>query len=174
MPRRCLLVTGGCSGLGEAVVSVLSRDECNVAIFDCSGNEDHKSLGSRVRLWVVDVTEPSEVTAAVKEACSHFGGLTGVVNCAGVGAAGLTVGRDGEPLDPSTFEFCIKVNLFGTFLVGSTVAAAMTKQPERPEARGRGVIINIASVAGIEGQKGCVVGLCLPFRHNTRQRTCRA
>ena len=150
-----IVVTGGCSGLGEAVVSMLAAGECNVAIFDRSGSEDSvKEFGLRVRLWVVDVTDPTEVSSAVQEVCTSFGGITGVVNCAGVGAAGLTVARNGEPLAPSTFEMCIKVNLFGSFLVGSTVAAAMAKQPERPIKGGRGVIINVASVAGFEGQKG--------------------
>jgi NAD(P)-dependent dehydrogenase (short-subunit alcohol dehydrogenase family) len=109
------------------------------------------------------------VRRAVETAVADFGALNGAVNCAGIGIAEKTVGKDGpHPLD--SFARVIQVNLIGTFNVIRLAAAQMVSQ--EPTASGeRGVIVNTASVAAFDGQigqaaysasKGGIVGMTLP------------
>ena len=98
------------------------------------------------------------------------GGLDGVVNCAGIGAACLVVGKDGQPHPLDAFRNVIDVNLVGTFNVIRLSAAAMSRNdPWNDE---RGVIVNTASVAAFDGQigqaayaasKAGVAGMTLPI-----------
>jgi len=93
------------------------------------------------------------------------------VNCAGIGWAARTVGRDGTPHDLAIFRNVIDVNLIGTFNLMRIAAAAIAKT-EAADADGlRGVIINTASIAGLEGQtgqiaysasKGGIIGMTVP------------
>lgn len=101
----------------------------------------------------LDVTDRASVQRAVDAVVREFGGVAGVVHCAGVGALAKTV-SGGEPHDPGIFEACVRVNLLGTFYVCSVAAAAMCKQPPSGGDRGRGVIVTVASTAAVEGQKG--------------------
>merc|ERR1712187_555222 len=95
----------------------------------------------------------------------------GVINCAGVGSAFTTIDKKLEPHSDKFFDFVTKINLNGTFYGSSEGAAAMAKLPADDEGN-RGVIINVASVAAFEGQKGqlaysaskgAVVGMTLPM-----------
>jgi NAD(P)-dependent dehydrogenase (short-subunit alcohol dehydrogenase family) len=119
-----------------------------------------------------DVTNTEEVIAAV-EAAKELGPLRSLVNCAGIGSATRTIGRDGTyesafPLD--AFQRIISVNLIGTFNCIRLAATAMAQT--EPLADGeRGAIVNTASLAAFDGQigqaaysasKGAVVGLTLP------------
>ena len=70
----------------------------------------------------------------------------------------------GEPHDEGLFDFVVKVNLYGTFNVSSIAAAAMAKQAPRGTDKSRGVIINVASVAAFEGQKGQLACTLVPWR----------
>jgi NAD(P)-dependent dehydrogenase (short-subunit alcohol dehydrogenase family) len=129
-----------------------------------------RELRDAARFARTDVTDEASVQAAVDLAVVEFGGLQGAVNCAGIGVAQRTIGRDG-PHPLASFVRVISVNLVGTFNVIRLAAAAMAKGP--PNAAGeRGVIINTASVAAFEGQigqaaysasKGGIVGMTLPI-----------
>merc|ERR1712061_441722 len=100
-----------------------------------------------------------------------FGSLHGCVNCAGTGMAMTTIDKKLKPHDPNVFDFIMKLNTYGTFYGSAHAASAMAKCPA-DEDGSRGVIINVASVAGIEGQKGqlvysaskgAVIGMTLPM-----------
>merc|ERR1719181_2718171 len=82
-----------------------------------------------------------------------------------------TVGKDGKPHPSKVFDFIMKLNVYGTFYGSAHGAAAMAKCPAAADGS-RGVIINVSSVAGIEGQKGqlvysaskgAVIGMTLPM-----------
>ena len=75
------------------------------------------------------------------------------MNCAGIGAAARTVGREG-PLDLAAFDFVIQVNLVGTFNTLRLCANHMAKNEPIGSDGERGVIINTASVAAYDGQIG--------------------
>jgi NAD(P)-dependent dehydrogenase (short-subunit alcohol dehydrogenase family) len=128
-----------------------------------------------------DVTSEEQVAGALERAVARFGELRALVNCAGIGSASRTVGKDGKPFDLAVFTRTIQVNLIGTFNVIRLAAARMVGNAPNSDGE-RGAIVNTASVAAFEGQigqaaysasKGGVVGMTLPIardlaRHGIR------
>ena len=168
------LVTGGGSGLGEATARALRERGARVAILDLGrsrGAEIAKELGGECFFAEADVSSEEQVTEAVDAAVGTFGGIQVVINCAGIGSAGRTVGKGNVPFNLDIFKKTIEVNLIGTFNVIRLAAARMAENT--PNADGeRGAIVNTASVAAFEGQigqcaysasKGGVVGMTLPI-----------
>lgn len=165
------LVTGGASGLGEATVRQLVAQGGRVVIIDLNadrGNQLAAELGDAATFARADVSNAEEVQAAVEQATS-MGTLRAAINCAGIGMAMRTVGKDGTPHDLGVFQKIISVNLVGTFNILRLAASAMAKN--EPEDGERGVVVNTASVAAFDGQigqvaysasKGGIVGLTLP------------
>ncbi|MDC8801930.1 3-hydroxyacyl-CoA dehydrogenase [Halomonas pacifica] len=181
------IVSGGASGLGEASVRALHKAGARVVIADLNverGEALADELGERVRFRRTDVTSDADGQAVVDLAVETFGGLQGLINCAGVGDPAKVVDRHGEPLPLDTFSRIVNINLLGTFNMLRLAAAAMAKG--EPQADGeRGVIINTASVAAFDGQigqpayaasKGGIVAMTLPIarelaRHGIRVMT---
>src|SRR5262245_20709619 len=167
------VVTGGASGLGRATAARLVAAGARVALLDrpaSAGADVARELGSRAVFAPADVTSADEVTTALDAALARLGSLNVLVNCAGIGTAARTVGRQG-PARLEDFTRVIQVNLIGTFNCTRLAAARMAKN--EPTAEGeRGVIINTASVAAFDGQigqaaysasKGGIVGMTLPI-----------
>ena len=170
------IVTGGASGLGEAVVRRLASHGVRVAIFDMDA-ERGPALASELGaiFCQVDVTSQDGVTDAFAKARAANGQERILVNCAGIGGGMKTVSRDRETgavaeYDMEKFERIIQVNLIGAFRCITKSAAGMLSLPEL-DGGDRGVIINTASVAAKEGQigqvayaasKAGIVGLTLP------------
>jgi len=164
------VVTGGASGLGLATVRALHAAEAKVVILDLpssDGDSVAKELGGGVVFAATDVTSEEQVSAALDTA-AQLGPLRVTVNCAGIGDAARTVGKQG-PFPLTQFTKVINVNLIGTFNVIRLAAERMSQSPELGEERG--VIVNTASVAAFDGQigqaaysasKGGIVGLTLP------------
>jgi NAD(P)-dependent dehydrogenase (short-subunit alcohol dehydrogenase family) len=165
------LVTGGASGLGEATVRQLVSQGGCVVIVDLNGDRGKRlaeELGDAATFARADVRNAEEVQDAVDQATS-MGTLRAAINCAGIGMAMRTVGKDGTPHDLGVFQKVISVNLVGTFNILRLAASAMAKND--PEDGERGVVVNTASVAAFDGQigqvaysasKGGIVGLTLP------------
>ena len=110
-------------------------------------------------------------SALVTGGAGGLGGAT-VRRLAGLGVGGgRTVGRDGTPHDKDAFVGTMEMNAFGTFNVTRLAAAAMAAN--EPDEHGqRGVVVNTASIAGIEGQTGqlayaaakaAILGMTLPL-----------
>ena len=167
------IVTGGASGLGGATVEIIVAGGGNAIIADVSraqGEALGAKLGKRARFVECDVTREDHGKAAVDAALEAFGGLQGLVNCAGIAVGEKTVGKDG-PHSLASFARVININLVGTFNMIRLAADAMSKG--QPNASGeRGVIVNTASVAAFDGQigqaaysasKGGIVGMTLPI-----------
>jgi NAD(P)-dependent dehydrogenase (short-subunit alcohol dehydrogenase family) len=145
-----------------------------VAIFDVAGDRAKElagELGATTTGVGGDVNDDGDVQAAI-EAAQGLGTLSVVVNVAGGGiGGGRTVGKDGTPHDKSSFIKTMEMNAFGTFNVSRLAAAAMaTNEPD--ENGERGVIVNTASIAGLEGQTGqiaygsakaAILGMSLPM-----------
>ncbi len=172
--NKVVVITGGASGLGLATAQMVIERGGKVAIFDLNEELAAKTaaeLGSNARAYTVNVTDDASVQAAVDGAADDFGAIHGNVNCAGIGAAARTVGREGA-LDIKKFNFIVQVNLIGTFSTLSKCAAVMAKNDPIGEDEERGVIINTASVAAFDGQigqaaysasKAGVAGMTLPI-----------
>jgi NAD(P)-dependent dehydrogenase (short-subunit alcohol dehydrogenase family) len=165
------LVTGGASGLGAASARMAAEGGAKVVIADLqaeAGEKLAKELGGRFAR--TDVTSEADGKAAVALALKEFGGLHVLVNCAGIGYAARTLGKD-APHDLASFVKVVTVNTIGTFNMIRLAADAMAKAG--PNAAGeRGVIVNTASVAAYDGQigqaaysasKGGIVGMTLPI-----------
>ncbi|HZT81720.1 MAG TPA: 3-hydroxyacyl-CoA dehydrogenase [Gemmataceae bacterium] len=170
--NNTFLVTGGSSGLGAACVRMLAGAGGNVVIADLAREGGEKlaaELGPRVRYVHTDVTSEASAAGAVLAATEGFGGLNGLITCAGIGLAERVLGKHGpHPLDK--FTRVIHVNLVGTFNVLRLAAEAMSKGTPN-EAGERGVVVCTASVAAFDGQigqaaysasKGGVVAMTLP------------
>jgi NAD(P)-dependent dehydrogenase (short-subunit alcohol dehydrogenase family) len=118
-----------------------------------------------------DVSDEASVQAAVDTAASTGDPLRVAVSCAGIGWAERTVSRDGTPHSLAPYQKVIAINLIGTFNLMRIAAAAMAKTEPADNDGQRGVIINTASIAGIEGQtgqiaysasKGGIIGMTIP------------
>ena len=134
-----------------------------------AGEKLAAELGAKARFIETDVVNEASAVNAIQTAISVFGGLQGLVNCAGVAPAEKVVGKEG-PHRLESFAKTININLVGTFNMIRLAAEAMQKG--EPDAGGeRGVIVNTASVAAFDGQlgqaayaasKGGIVALTLP------------
>jgi len=168
------LVTGGASGLGEATARLLAERGVKVVIMDLN-DEKGEALAKEIGGAYVhcDVTNVEQVIASI-EAAKAMAPLWSVVNCAGIGWATRTLGKDGEyssAHDLDLYRKVIEINLVGTFNVCRLAATAMSHNI--PDVDGsRGAIVNTASVAAEDGQigqvaysssKGGVVGMGLPM-----------
>jgi len=171
---KTYFITGGASGLGLATAKLLLSQGANVAIGDKNaedGNKVAQELGSRCFFVELDVTKKDSCRAAIRASVEKFKSLHGVVNCAGVGSAFTTIDKKLQPHSDKFWDFVNQINLYGTFYCSTEGAAEMAKLPADDEGN-RGVIINVASVAAFEGQKGqlaysaskgAVVGMTLPM-----------
>jgi NAD(P)-dependent dehydrogenase (short-subunit alcohol dehydrogenase family) len=170
--NKVFLVTGAGSGLGAATVKALAEAGAKVLLADLNREAGEKlaaELGASALFVETDVASESSAINAIQTAISTFGGLHGLVNCAGVAPAEKVVGKEG-PHRLESFAKVININLVGTFNMIRLAADAMIKG--EPDAGGeRGIIVNTASVAAYEGQlgqaayaasKGGIVALTLP------------
>ncbi|MGP5120552.1 SDR family NAD(P)-dependent oxidoreductase [Psychrobacter alimentarius] len=190
--KNSFLVTGGASGLGEAVVRAIVAQGGNVVIADLNesaGQALINELGNQARFVRCDITSGDDVQAAVDVAEKAFGGLQGSVNCAGIAVVQKLLDRDNNPADLESFSRGVNVNLVGSFNVARLVAASIAKRVANDSSDenniDQGVIINTASIAAFDGQvgqasysssKAGVVGLTLPLarelaRHGIRVMT---
>src|SRR5690606_13377088 len=155
---RSAIVTGGAGGLGSATVRRLAAAGMGVVVFDRDGDrsaELAEELGDRALAVAGDVNDDQHVGEAVDAACS-LGPLSVLVNVAGGGVpAGRLVSRDGIPYDKASFVTTMEMNAIRTFNVSRLAAVAMGRNEPDDEGQ-RGVIVNTASIAGIEGQRGQV------------------
>lgn len=172
MKSQAAIVFGGASGLGEATARKLAEAGHRVTVADLNAEKGAvvaEEIGGN--FVTADVTDEESVKAAIQGAVASDieGGLRICVNCAGVGAAGRIVGKEGAAPQQG-YEWAIGINLLGTINVLRLAAEAMVKNtPDEHEQRG--VCINTASIAGYDGQigqtayaasKAGVIGLTLP------------
>lgn len=165
------VITGGASGLGEATARHFAAQGAKVTLLDRDA-ERGTSVAAEIggHFAQTDVTDEASVQAAIAHAVEKMGKVTACVNCAGIGDAAKTLGRDG----PHPFELykrTIDINLVGTFNVARLACAEIAKNAPEPDGA-RGVVINTASIAAFDGQKGQVayaaskggvVGMTLPM-----------
>jgi len=167
------LVTGGGSGLGEAVARTLARLGAKVAVLDVNA-EGAQRVAAEIGgiACRCDITDSPSVSAALDAAEAAFGSAPRLVmNIAGIGTARRVIQKDGSPAPLEDFERVVKVNLIGTYNVARLAAARIAMLAPLDDGE-RGVIVNTASVAAFDGQvgqeaysasKGGVVGMTLPM-----------
>ena len=179
---QAALVTGGGSGLGEAVARELARQGARVAVLDvhaANAQRVAEQLGGLA--CACDIADSTALTTALDAASAAHGPARIVMNIAGIGTARRVIGRDGQPAPLEDFERVIRINLIGTYnvvrLAGARIAAL------DPLADGeRGVMVMTASVAAYDGQvgqeaysasKGGLVSMTLPLARDLAQHAIR-
>ncbi len=175
------LITGGASGLGEATARHFRALGAQVTLLDRDSLRGPQVADEIGATYIeTDVTDETSVAAAISTATATMGRITATINCAGIATGEKTLGRDG-PHDLGAFRRTIDINLTGTFNVARLAAAEMARNT--PDSEGaRGVIINTASIAAFDGQKGQaayaaskagIAGLTLPMARDLARESIR-
>ncbi|MBB3018150.1 NAD(P)-dependent dehydrogenase (short-subunit alcohol dehydrogenase family) [Microvirga lupini] len=148
--QQTVFVTGGASGIGFAIAKavldqgwraiIADRDEQNL-------DESRKALegpGENAHFLQLDIADEAAVVQAVAQCEARVGAITGLVNAAGIA-------KDVPALDTSAdlFRRMLDVNVVGSFVTSREISKRMRE-------RGKGTIVNIASVSGIRGNIGRV------------------
>lgn len=157
---QAAVITGGAQGLGLAFARRILASGAKVALWDMNGERlaaAREELGGSVESVVVDITDAEAVVAAHRETEQRLGPVSILVNSAGI--AGPNHRLEDYPLED--WRRVVDINLNGTFHVNRAVVPSM-------KARGYGRIVNVASIAGKEGNpnasaysasKAAVIGL---------------
>lgn len=165
------IITGGASGLGEATARHFRDMGAAVTLLD-RDTERGAAVAAEIGATFAetDVTSEASVSAAIATAKAAMGRITAAINCAGIATGEKTLGRDG-PHGLDAFQRTININLMGSFNVARLAAAEIAQNDPLPDGT-RGVIVNTASIAAFDGQKGQtayaaskggIVGLSLPM-----------
>ena len=170
--NKVFIVTGGASGLGAATADMLVKAGARVMLVDMNADAvaaQANKLGSQARSAVADISQANAAQAAVAATVAAFGGVNGLINCAGIVRGEKILGKNG-PHALESFSQVINVNLIGSFNMLRLAAEAIAQTTADAEGE-RGVIINTASVAAFDGQigqaayaasKGAIASLTLP------------
>lgn len=175
---RGVLITGGATGIGRAAALRIAAEGAAVAVADLNEAdgratvEEIRAAGGTAFFLRCNVTDEAEVRAAVAAAAEKLGGLRVLVNAAGILQGAF---QAVDMLELEVFARVVDVNLTGTFLCCKHAAPAI-------EAAGGGVILCIASGAGVRGpssslaysaSKGGVQGLCYTLERQLQPRGIR-
>jgi 3-hydroxyacyl-CoA dehydrogenase/3-hydroxy-2-methylbutyryl-CoA dehydrogenase len=178
---KTALVSGGTSGLGLAAARLLVAKKANVAVLGVGPvAEVAETLGPDVLGLETDITDAAAVAAAVDAVVDRFGALHINVNTAGISPTVNLLDENDRPNDLSELRRMLEVNLIGTYtVIGQCVAAMLRNLPEDGD---RGVVINTASIAAMEGMPGMapyaatkagLIGLALPLARELAGRGIR-
>lgn len=144
---KIIIVTGGASGIGSAIVEELITHGANVQMVDINAGENNAGY----QFWPTDISNAQQVTDTIAEIIQRFGRIDGLVNNAGVNYPRLLVDEKAPAgkyeLNEAAFEKMVNINQKGVFLMSQAVALQMVKQRD-------GVIVNVSSESGLEGSEG--------------------
>ena len=176
------IVTGGGSGLGEAVARALAAGGAKVAVLDVNEAGAQRVAAEIGGLALrCDITDSASVTAALDAVQAAHGVARIVMNIAGIGSAKRVIGKDGQAAPLEDFERVVRINLIGTYnMIRLAAARLATLEPLADDFNSgeRGVMLCTASVAAFDGQvgqeaysasKGGIVGMTLPLARDLAQ-----
>ncbi|XP_060517813.1 3-hydroxyacyl-CoA dehydrogenase type-2-like [Cylas formicarius] len=150
------LITGGSSGLGKAAAIGLLKSGWKVAVLDIQSPVDEylAKFENNALFIKADVSSEKDVSNALAIVKEKFGKINGIVNCAGVFAAGsIYDSKNKNPHSLELFTKIIQVNLIGTFNV-TRLAIPLILGNEPNNDGERGIVINTSSITGLDGAPG--------------------
>lgn len=174
LSRTVAFITGAGQGLGLATAKRLASKGAYIAVADISEEKVYqlcKTLGDRSIPLVVNVTSEKDIQNAMDTIINKWGRLDVAVNCAGIAPPMRTINKKGLPHCLEQFNKVLSINTAGTFNVIRLAAEKMALNKGDSDGK-RGVIINTASVAAMDGQigqaayaasKGAIVSMTLPI-----------
>jgi 3alpha(or 20beta)-hydroxysteroid dehydrogenase len=142
---KVIFISGGAGGMGRAHAELLCAEGARVALGDVRSADAiriAREFGEQCMGIELDVTDEASWKSAVSRTCERFGGIDGLVNNAGI----VRVGRV-EEMALADFDEVLRVNLTGSFLGTKFIVPALRE-------RGGGAIVNISSIAGLQGVAG--------------------
>lgn len=148
---KVVIVTGAGAGIGEATAKLFAEEGSIVIVADLDEKNGHRveeeirSKGERAEFYNLDVSVEREIEGMVKHVVRKYGTVDVLVNNAGIYAKGTVL-----EVTEEDFKRIIDVNVKGVLFCTKHVAAVMKE-------RGKGVIVNVASEAGLVGIQGQVV-----------------
>ena len=140
---QAAVITGGAKGIGLAIAQRLIADGASVSLWDLDSERLVKAaetLTGKVQTQTLDITDSDAVDAAAAAVEREFGHIDILVNSAGITGPNKTIWQ----YDAADWRQVIDINLTGTFLTCRAIAPYM-------RARDYGRVVNIASIAGKEG-----------------------
>ncbi|MEK9595502.1 MAG: SDR family NAD(P)-dependent oxidoreductase [Rhodospirillaceae bacterium] len=140
---QAAVITGGAKGIGLAIAQRLIADGASVSLWDMDSERlvaAAESLTGKVHTQTLDITDSDAVDAAAAAVEREFGHIDILVNSAGITGPNKTIWQ----YDAADWRQVIDINLTGTFLTCRAIAPYM-------RARDYGRVVNIASIAGKEG-----------------------
>lgn len=150
LENNVVIVTGGASGIGKAIVNELLEQQAYVVIADLNQSDD-LSNHPNVHFIKTDVSSAASINLLVEQTIDKYGKIDAVINNAGVNYPRLLVDKNQQhsnyELDEKMFDLMVNINQKGTFLLSQAAARHMVK-------RQQGVIINMSSESGLEGSEG--------------------
>lgn len=148
---KVIIVTGGASGIGKAIVEELLANGARVQLADIHHSQEEFAPHPQLRFIQTNIADRHSVANLVDQTLVTHGRIDALVNNAGINLPRLLVDPAQEnsdyELNDDAFEKMTGVNQKGVYLASQAVAKTMVKQ-------GSGVIVNIASESGLEGSEG--------------------
>lgn len=146
---KTVLVTGGSRGIGKSIVSMLANYKLNVAFTYCSQETDIEALkktlsvdSGKINQYKMDIENKLDIDTVIRKVEQDFGTINFLVNNAGVNRDGYMM-----MMSDQNWNKVIETDLTGTFMVTKRILPILMSNKE-------GAIVNISSVAGIQGVIG--------------------
>jgi NAD(P)-dependent dehydrogenase (short-subunit alcohol dehydrogenase family) len=152
LANKTAIITGAGSGMGKAMVSLFLKEGCKVLAADIHTNRLHElekensALKGSLSTLVTNMAEEGDIERMIQTAVQDFGGIDILINNAGIMDHFAPVGE----LDNAMWEKVMKVNVEGPFKAMRSVIPHFLK-------KNKGVIINIASIGGLQGARAGAV-----------------
>jgi len=159
------IVTGGNSGIGEAIAKFLAKRNFTVVVAGRRSEENKRVVaeiaaagGPPALAKTADVSQENDCLALIRDCLSDQGRLDLLINNAGIGGKGTLSETSTED-----FDRVMKTNLYGPYWCAREAFRAMQDQEPDPDTRLRGAILNISSVCGLDAWAG--VGMYAASKH---------